>query len=154
MNSLSEDTSIHVRGGDRSYKLSKLNTSIQGYKVLFLVPPLTLGSLPLFILHLLFYLHPTRRQLMVYTNTCPINPLQKSSGVIVRLKSTVQLVVEHLMRQQLSLKYFQAFLCLVPSKHLSYSTEWSKVSFLMVDHTFSPRHYLAEEGFFPEPLLG
>ena len=32
--------------------------------------------------------------------------------------------------------------------------EWSGVSLLMADHTFSSRHCLAEEGFFLEPLLG
>ena len=39
------------------------------------LPPSSLGSLPSFILHLFFHFYPTCGQLMVYPNTCPINPL-------------------------------------------------------------------------------
>ena len=120
MNSLSEDTSVHVRGGDCSYKLPKHNTNAIQIATKFSSPPPSLGSLPLFILHFFLHLYPTNGQWMVYADTCPISPLQKPSRVVVRLKSMVQLAATHLMRQQLSSRYF---LSLPPSpmsmKHVS-----------------------------------
>ena len=95
MNSLSEDTNVHVRGGDPSYKLPKLNTSTiqiatEFFSLLFLPPSFSLGSLPLFILYLFLHLYPTRGQLMVYADTCLISLLYKSLGIIVKLKKYLQ----------------------------------------------------------------
>ena len=81
-----------VRGGNFSYKSTKQSTStilIATLFFLYFFDPLPLGSLLSFILHLSLYLYPTRRQLMVSANTCPISLLQKSLGVVVRLKKVL-----------------------------------------------------------------
>ena len=48
MNSLSDDTSVHVRGGDHSYKLTEQNTSAIQIATVFLLcffpPPLSRAS--------------------------------------------------------------------------------------------------------------
>ena len=71
-------------------------------------PFLLLLSSVLYSLPLIFTVHV---QIQIDSvDTCPISPSLKFSGVVVRLKSTVQLVAEHLMRrQQLSPRYFQAW---------------------------------------------
>ena len=69
--------------------------------------PFSLGSLLSFILCLFFHIYPTRGQLMAYADPCPISFLQKSLGVVVRLKeycleiifsSARELAIEHSMR--------------------------------------------------------
>ena len=101
-----------VRGGNFSYKSTKQSTStilIATLFFLYFFDPLPLGSLLSFILHLSLYLYPTRGQLMVSANTCPISLLQKSLGVVVRPKKVLfrdhflinaanELTTEHSMR--------------------------------------------------------
>ena len=81
-----------IRGGNFSYKSTKQSTSTILIAIVFFLyffDPLPLGSLLSFILHLSLYFYPTRGQLMVSANTCPINLLQKSLGVVVRLKKVL-----------------------------------------------------------------
>ena len=101
-----------IRGGNFSYKSTKQSTStilIATVFFLYFFDPLPLGSLLSFILHLSLYLYPTRGQLMVSANTCPISLLQKSLRVVVRLKKVLfkdhflinaakELATEHSMR--------------------------------------------------------
>ena len=67
-----------VRGGNFSYKSTKQSTStifIPTIFFLYFSNPLPLGSLFSFILYLSLHLYPTRGQLMVYHDTCPISLL-------------------------------------------------------------------------------
>ena len=67
-----------VRGGKCSYKSAKQSTSAILIAIVFflsLFHHLPLGSLLSFILYLSLHLYPTRGQLMVYTDTCPISLL-------------------------------------------------------------------------------
>ena len=67
-----------VRGDNFSYKSTKQSTStilIVTIFFLYFSNPLPLGSLLSFILHIFLHLYPTRGQLMVYADTCPISLL-------------------------------------------------------------------------------
>ena len=69
---------LTVRGGNFSYKSTRQSTStifIATVFFLYFFDPLPLGSLLSFILHLFLHLYPTRGQLMVYADTCPISLL-------------------------------------------------------------------------------
>ena len=120
MNSLSEEASIHVRGGKCSYKSSEQSTSAIMIATVFFSfsDPLPLGSLFSFILHLFLHLYPTRGQLMAQADTCPISLLQKSledgykaGKVLFRghflINAASELAIQHSMLwQQFSLRYF------------------------------------------------
>ena len=131
MNSLSEEVSFHIN------QLNRVQVQFKLLQCLFyLFPaPLPLGSLLSFILHLFLHLYPTRGQLRVYTDTCPISLLQKSLGdgykaekVLFRghflINGARELATEHLMWwQQFSLRYFQVPIFLVRLWRTSLSQE-------------------------------
>ena len=114
MNSLSEELSFHIN------QLNIVQVQFRLLQCLFYIflSPLLLGSPLLFILHLFFHLYPTRGQLRVYADTCPISLLQKFLGngykaekVLFRghflINAASELVTKHSMRwQQLSLDIF------------------------------------------------
>ena len=76
MNSLSKEVSFHIN------QLNRVQVQFRLLQCLFyLFPnPLPLGSLLSFILHLFLHLYPTRGQLRVYADTCPISLLLKYLG--------------------------------------------------------------------------
>ena len=131
MNSLSEEVNFHIN------QLNRVQVQFRLLQCLFyLFPdPLPLGSLLLFILHFFFHLYPSRGQLRIYTDTCPISLLQKSLGdgykaekVLFRghflINAARKLAIEYLMRwQQLSLRYFWIPIFLVRLWHTSLSLE-------------------------------
>ena len=114
MNSLSEEVSFHIN------QLNRVQVQFRLLQCLFYIfpSPLPLGSLLSFILHLFLHFYPTRGQLRVYVDTCPIGLLQKSLGdgyktekVLFKghflINATRELATEYLMRwQQFSLRYF------------------------------------------------
>ena len=88
----SDMNELTVRGSNCSYKSTKQSTSTILIAIVFFLyfsDPLPLGSLLSFILHLSLHFYPIRGQLMVSANTCPISLLQKSLGVVVRLKKVL-----------------------------------------------------------------
>ena len=114
MNLLSEEVSFHIN------QLNRVQMQFRLLQCLFyLFPaPFPLGSLLSFILYLFLHFYPTRGQLRVYTDTCPISLLQKSledsykaEKVLFRghflINAVRELATEYLMRwQQLSFRYF------------------------------------------------
>ena len=133
MNSLSEEVSFHIN------QLNRVQVQFRLLQCLFyLFPsPFPLGSLLSFILHLFLHLYPTRGQLRVYADTCPISLLQKSLGngykaekVLFRdhflINMVRELATEHSMRwQQLFLRYFWVSIFLVRLWCTSLSLELS-----------------------------
>ena len=138
MNSPSEEVSFHIN------QLNRVQVQFRLLQFLFyLFPsPLPLGSLLSFILHLFLHLYPTRGQLRVYADTCPISLLQKFLGddykaekVLFRsyflINAIRELATEHSMWwqqhsmwwQQLSLRYFWVSIFLVHLWHTSLSLE-------------------------------
>ena len=101
---------LTVRGGNFSYKSTRQSTStifIATVFFLYFSDPLPLGSLPSFILHPFLHLYPTRGQLMVYADICHISLLQKSLGVVVRLKKYCSEITSSLMRPESQLQSIQ-----------------------------------------------
>ena len=90
MNSLSEDTSIHIREGVRSYKFPKHNTNdTNDTNVLFRFlqhPPIV--ESPLTYIALFIHLNP-------YLSTCPISHLHWPSVSCVSQGNTVQTSSSH-----------------------------------------------------------
>ena len=136
MNSLSEEVSFHIN------QLNRVQVQFRLLQCLFyLFPaPLPLGSLLSFILHLFLYLYPTRGQLRVYADTCPISLLQKSLGdgykaekVLFRgrflINTARKLATKHSIRWwQLFLRYFWVPIFLVCLWRTSLSLEFPKRS--------------------------
>ena len=99
-----------IRECNFSYKSIKQSTSTILIATVFFSyfsNPSLLGSLLLFILHLFLHLYPTRGQLMVYTDTCPISLLQKSLGVVVRLKKYYSEITSSLIQPESQLQSIQ-----------------------------------------------
>ena len=131
MSSLSEEGSFHIN------QLNRVQVQFRLLQCLFYIfpTPFPLRSLLSFILHLFLHLYPTRGQLRVYVDTCPISFLQKSLGdgykaekVLFRghflINAARELATEHSMRwQQLSLRYFWVPIFLVRLWRTSLSLE-------------------------------
>ena len=98
---------LTVRGCNFSYKSTRQSTSTILIAIIFFLyfsDLLPLRSLLSFILHLSLHLYPTHGQLMAYANPCPINLLQKSLGMVVRLKKYCSKITSSLMRPESQLQ--------------------------------------------------
>ena len=105
MNSLSENVSFHIN------QLNRVQVRFKLLQCLFYLFPaslnFSLGSLLSFILHLFFHLYPTRKQLRIYADTYPIGLLQKSLGMVIKLKKYCSKVTSSLMQSGSQLQSIQ-----------------------------------------------